>query len=280
MIPLRSFTFNNIGSTTLYLICKSISRPILPSIRPRTVEVNSVSGIYDFGAITHKTRNIKMQIAWITSTDYVDYRRQVRDIAAWLDTATWSDLIINDEPDKLYKARVVGGVDLESLLKYGRAEINFECQPYACALWSTGTGYTLDTAEYPWIADYPMIEAEAYTVDLTAPGNLVFDNPGTRAINYQSPQDSKFLITIIGTFTTLSLALGGKTLNYNAALATGTLVFDNVEMEVYIGSTNKLAYVSGDYATFLSCVPGENALYINGTNLNVTVTVDIIPLWL
>lgn len=275
-----SFIFNNINSESLGLVCRSISRPLLPSANERTVDVPGVSGVYDFGSETHKPRIVVMQIAWATMTTYVDFRKYVRVLANWLSTETWSDLIINDEPDKLYKARVIGGVDLESLQTLGQAQIRFECQPYAMGLWSTGIDYTWENANFPWVSDYPWTGIEAYHIALVAPGILNFTNPGTRKIDHKSPQGSKFLVTIQGAFSTLSLSLNGKTLNYNTAMTSGTIVFDNVEMEVHSGGVNKLAFVTGDYATFLTCLPGPNALAIAGTALNITATVDIIPLWI
>lgn len=275
-----NFTFNGIASQSLGLVAKSISRPILPSIRPRTVQINGVSGLYDFGRVAHDVRYIVMQIGWITKTDYYDYREKTHDIAAWLDTATWSDLIINDETDKAYKARVVGGVPLEQLFKLGIATVTFECQPYSYALFSSGDDVAWAGAETPWISSMTFLTAASYKKDFTTNGTLVFTNPGNQAINFRSPQQSKFDIKIDGTFSTLTLALNGKTINYTEALATGTLIFDSINLEVYVGSTNKLGVITGDYATFFECVAGENTLTVSGTNLNISVTIDLLPMWL
>lgn len=277
---IKQITFNGISSQSLGLYCKSISRPVLPSIRSRSIEIPGISGIFDFGAETHETRPIIVQIAWATAGTDFEFRQKIRDIAAWLDTETWEDLIFNDEPDKLYKAHVIGGVNLTSMNITGQATISFQCQPYAYALYSTGTEYTWATADFPWMSELPLDCELSYSEDFTSPGNLVFNNPGTQKSNYQSPQGSKFQILITGTFTTLTLALNGKTLNYTEALASGTLIIDNLDMTVYVGGTNKLSVVTGDYATFLSCIAGANTLAISGTALNITVTVDIIPMWL
>lgn len=277
-----NFTFNGITSQSLGLVAKSISRPILPPIRPRTVEINGVSGIYDYGRVAHTTRMITMQIGWITKTDYYAYRAKTHDIAAWLDTETWSDLIINDEPDKCYKARVVGGVNLEQLYKLGRAEVTFECQPYAYALLGTGDDTAWGDAETTWgsIMTWDTLLSYSSEVFSVASGSFTFNNPGNQAINFRSPQGSKFTITIYGIFWPITITLNGKSLTldyYN----TGYVVIDCINMTVTAdGVTNKLANVTGDYATFFECLPGDNTLTFTGEYITCSFLIDIIPMWI
>ena len=84
---------------------------------------------------------------------------------------------------------------------------------------------------------------------------------------------------VVGAWTTLTLSMNGKTLNYPVS-GSGTLTIDNVEMEVYLGTVNKYGVVTGDVDTFLSLVPGLNTLTIGGTGINATITIKYIPLWL
>jgi predicted phage tail component-like protein len=250
-----AFNFNNVESSVYSLVCKSIKRPLLPAVKVRRIEPVGVSGVYDSDENEYSMRSVIMSIAYV-GTDYTELRTRARSIAAWLSVGGWSKLIINDEPDKYYLAKVTSELDLKNLWESGTVEITFDCQPFA----------------------YSVTEVSE-SVALTAPGTKTFTNLGTRLINRKSPQGSKFKIEVAGAWTTLTLAMNGKTLNYPDA-GTGTLVIDNVEMEAYLGTVNKYGVVTGDVDTFLSLVPGSNTLTIGGTGINATVTIKYIPLWL
>lgn len=250
-----AFNFNNVESSMFDLVCRSIKRPLLPAVKVRRIEPVGVSGVYDIDENEYAMRRVSMGIAYI-GTSYPELRTRARSIAAWLSIGTWSKLIINDEPDKYYLAKVTDEIDLKSLWESGTAEITFDCQPFA----------------------YSVTE-EVESVVLTTTGTLEFTNLGTRTINRKSPQGSEFKIEVAGSWTTLTLSMNGKTLNYPVS-GTGTLVIDNVEMEAHLDAVNKYGVVTGDVDTFLSLVPGDNTLTIGGTGINATVTIKYIPLWL
>lgn len=250
-----AFNFNNIESSAYSLVCKSVKRPLLPAVKVRRIEPVGVSGVYDFDENEYAMRTVNMGVAYV-GTDYTELRTRARSIAAWLSVGAWSKLIINDEPDKYYLAKVTDEINLKGLWEAGIAEITFDCQPFA----------------------YSVTEV-VESVVLAAPGTKAFTNLGTRVINRKSPQGSKFTIEVAGSWTTLSLAMNGKTLNYPVA-GTGTLVVDNVEMEAYLDAVNKYGVVTGDVDTFLSLIPGANTLTVGGTGINATVTIKYIPLWL
>lgn len=252
-----NFIFNEIESNEFKLVCKSVKRPLLPAVKVRRVELPGISGVYDFDdeGVEFEMRTITMKIQYI-GTSYEELRSRARSIAAWLSTSSWAKLRIHDEDDKYYLAKVTNEIDLESLWESGTADIQFDCQPFA----------------------YSVIKV-SHVFDTTEEKNEDFTNPGTRLINYRSPQGSLSLIKVDGSWTTLSLSLNGKTLTYNTA-GSGLLIFDNVEMECLLDSANVFGNVGGDIDTFLKIIPGSNTIQVGGTDLNVTVTVEFIPLWL
>lgn len=252
-----AFSFNNVESSVFSLVCRSIKRPLLPAVKVRRIEPVGASGVYDLDLDENEysMRRMTMGIAYI-GTDYTELRTRARSIAAWLSVNGWLKLIVNDEPDKYYLAKVTDEIDLKGLWESGSAEIIFDCQPFA----------------------YSVVE-ETNSKILAAPGTLAFTNLGTRVINRKSPQGSKFKIEVVGSWTTLTLSMNGKTINYPVS-GTGTLVIDNIEMEAYLGIVNKYGVVMGDVDTFLSLIPGDNTLTIGGTGINATVTIKYIPLWL
>lgn len=250
-----SFSFNGIESSTYSLICRSVKRPILPAMKTQRVELPGSSGAYDFDGNEYDLRTVTMRVVYL-GTSYEELRTRARSIAAWLSTTTWKKLIINDEPDKYYLAKVTSETDLSTAWEAGEVEITFDCQPFAYA-----------------------VAESTFTFAVTSAINYEFSNSGTRRIDYKSPDGSKFKLTITGSWTTLTFGLNGLTLTYGEA-GSGTLVIDNVNMEVYLGTTNKFNELDGDIDTFLNLIPGTNTLAVGGTGLNVSVTINFIPMWI
>lgn len=250
-----SFSFNSLESSVFKLVCKSVKRPLLPAARTNRVEVPGSSGAYDFGGQEYSLRTVTISITYI-GTDYNELRTRAREIAAWLSTSDWSKLVINDEPDKYYLAKVTSEIDLESLWESGRAEITFDCQPFAY--------YYMDR-----VLTFPVIGSMSY----------VFINVGTREINFKSPYGSKFKITIVGSWTMLTLSMNGQTLTYANVGSNSTLIIDSIEMEVIQNGINKFDKLDGDIDTFLRIVPGNNTLSITGTGINASAIIEFIPLW-
>lgn len=250
-----SFSLNGVNSESFGLVCKSVTRPLLPTAKIKRVELAGASGVYDFDDNEYSLRPISMRMTYI-GTSYQELRSRARGIASWLAVGTWSPLIINDEPDKYYLAKITEQVDLESVWESGTAEINFDCQPFA----------------------YSVTE-KSYSVSSANAASYLFNNPGTRQIDYRSPRGSKFLIKIAGSWSSLSISLNGKTLNYGSA-GSGTLIVDNVEMEVTLGGANKFEFITGDIDTFLPVIPGDNTISVSGSGLSATVTIEFIPMWM
>lgn len=271
-----NFEYNDIESSIFNLVCKSVKRPLVPSVKATTISIYGKSGVIDYDNNDYNTKQIIMHIAYV-GKNYIELRQRAREIAAWLSIGKRAKLIINDEPDKYYLAKIVNEIDLNTLKRLGEADIIFECQPFAYMIADTSIDPTWVEADFPWIVDLPWNMIESYQFENA--GNFIFDNPGTKEINYQSPQGSQSLIKVNGSWTSLNISLNGKTLSYIEA-GTGEIIIDNVEMEVYLNGINKLSAIDGDIDSFLSVIPGENALQISGTGLNITTTIDFIPMWI
>jgi predicted phage tail component-like protein len=275
-----TFEFNSIVSSDFDIVTKSINRPLFPTMTPRTIEIFGKNGLYDYGANTYSTRKITVQIQYI-GTSFVELRQRARDIAAWLRTTTWGKLIFDDEPDKFYYARVYGQIDFENLRRLGTCSVEFECQPFAFCMVDTGDDLTWDDFDAPWMVEgITWVMSSTYTKTVTGNTSFVFDNPGTVNIGNDAPQGGKFDIVITGTWTTITLAVNGKTLTFSQAGASATLTIDNIEMECDVGGTNKLSYLSGDVDTFLHLIPGTNTITITGTGMNFSILVDFTPMWI
>lgn len=271
--------YKGIHSSLYDVYWKSTKRPLMPAIKRKTITVNGSSGIYDFGDNEYESVKISGKIIYISNNIY-ERKQRARQISAWLSSIKWEKLFFGDEPDKYYLARVDGQVDLDALISSGEANITFICQPFAYRIIDTAENLTWEEADIPWItAEIPWAMSDAYTFVATGAKSYTFDNPGTKEINYKSPQGSKSKIIINGSWSKLSFNMNNKTINYNES-GTGELVIDNVEMEVELNGINKLGAISGDLSTFFEIEPGENTLNISGTGLSITVTIDFAPMWL
>lgn len=273
---MKGFTFANIHSSTYELYVKSDNRTITPSLRKKSIIIPEKHGTTDFGNNTYETRNITMQLILVRKT-MEDLRQQARDIAEWISKDGL--LIFDDEPDKAYKAKVYNNIDIEEIAAYGKSKATFTCQPFAYMVVDTGDDLTWEEADFPWITDIPWNMAESYKFKATSNKDFDFNNPGTKEINFKSPQGSKSLIKINGSWTTLEIELNGNTLKYTET-GSGNLAIDNIEMEVKLNGTNKLSVLDGDIDEFITIIPGNNLVKIRGTDLNVEVTLDFIPMWI
>lgn len=270
-------TINGIHSSTLDLYLKSKSRPILPAIPDTYTQVAGRAGSY----LTQQQaadRIIQVQFT-SNNADLPSMRVSNRKIAAWLHTKERVRIIFDDEPDKFYYGKVDGVVDFEQFAASGVLMVTFRCQPFAAMVISTGADLTWEAANLPWCTAIPWAMVDAYRFTATGATSFAFTHLGTQELSYQSPKGSQSKIIITGSWTTLSLELNGKTLDYTASGA-GTLIIDSANMEVTLDNVNKLDELEGDIDSFLTIEPGENTIEITGTGLDVTVTLDFVPLWL
>jgi len=273
-----SFEYKGIHGSEYGIICKTDSRSLLPVVRRREFEIFGKSGIVDVGNNDYATKIMAVRLTYIGNS-LIGLRSQARLIAAWLNSKKWEKLIFDDEPDKYYLARAKDGIDLTNLHVTGEMTVEFECQPFAYMCTSTGEDPSWEDADFPWITDIPWNTIQSYQFSATGAKEFTFDNPGTQEIGCNSPQGSKFDLIISGSWATFEVSMNGKTLEYTEAGA-GTLIIDNVNMEVKLDGANKLSELDGDIDSFLNVIPGENTIEIDGTDLNVTVTIDFTPMWL
>lgn len=249
-----AFKFNDIESSVFDLVCQSVRRPLLPAVKQQRVELSNSSGVYDFNNSEYGLRQVAMKVMYI-GKDYYELRSRARQIAAWLGTDDWTRLIIHDEPDLYYSAKITSESELQSMWEAGVAEVVFDCQPFA----------------YSLVEESKKFKPSNGTV-------YNFTNPGTRAINYKSPPGSKFNVVVTGSWNTLTLKMNDKTLTYKTS-GSGTLVLDSLAMDVLLNGANRFDSIDGDIDEFFQINPGDNTLTVTGSGLDINMSVDYIPMW-
>lgn len=100
------FTFGGVSSSSLNLIVLGNPVPLMPEISEQSEEMPGLDGGYDFG-IQYKAKIIPVTVRLLNSTSKADYKAKLRNLAAILNPRLGAkELIFDDEPDKMYLARL------------------------------------------------------------------------------------------------------------------------------------------------------------------------------
>lgn len=247
---MKELTFNGIRAVAdMGLKVQSRVRNILPEPFIAVEEIPGMDGDYDFSEVNPDSRTkykpyvdeITFSIIEPDSDAVID---KAREIADWL-ACGQAQLIYDDDPSVYRIARIINKLSIEAqLIKLRTFTAQFKCQPLAFAINEIQTTFE----------------------NITAAAEKTVANPGT----YVKPK-----ITVTGSFTTLVLTCGSKTLTYSEAISGSTLVIDFEKMSCIKDiNTNKSAKLSGSFFEFVN---GNNVLSIGGTGLNCDVTVSFRP---
>lgn len=124
------FTFDGKHSSefNLYLLRSPIH---LMGTRDRYLSTPDHHGDWDFG-FDFEGRTIELE-CFIRATSESDLRSRLRNIAAWLDPSKGErDLLLDTEPDKIYRVRFAGQVNVEMVARSGRFTLPFRASsPFA-----------------------------------------------------------------------------------------------------------------------------------------------------
>ncbi|MDR1755095.1 MAG: phage tail family protein [Eubacterium sp.] len=259
-----AFSFNGIHASAFNLVCRSVIRPLLPPVKTRRVELSGVSGAYDYPSSEYDLRQITMRIIYI-GENYYELRSRAREIAAWLAAEDFSKLIMDDENDKYYLAKVTSELDLSHFWESGAIDVIFDCQPFAYSM-------------------------NAQNVIITGSG--IITNPGTRKIGNTSPPGSVLTLTCMSVPNNTRILVNGGTPNVgyfiygnetSVTTPAGDLIVDVTNMKATIGDQNAYPYLGGNIDRFFDLQPGNNtiAAFVGGTTtpLNLQMRVEYIPMW-
>jgi predicted phage tail component-like protein len=158
------FTYNDIESNDYDIVAKSIDRALLPRLRKREISIPGKHGTYDFGSNRYDNRIITVEIKFIGST-FNNLRLNARDIAEWLSSESYKELVFSDEPLKYYLAKIYNESALQNLLRLGSATLMFECQPHALSTITSLDDVYLDS-DVLLDSDIALGGTTAYTISL------------------------------------------------------------------------------------------------------------------
>lgn len=182
-----------------YVKVRNVQVGLLPPVSQKVVEIPGRAGSYDFGNQLG-SREIKVDFI-IKASSPSDLRTKARDFAKWLYTEEPAQLVILDEPDKCYMAKVTGDTDLQETLRLGEGTVTFYCaDPFAYGIEKsrlvTSSGYAVtevlvfpdiltdsnnDGALDGWTRNYPSTFDTIFAVDTEKNAQMirVTSSPGT-----------------------------------------------------------------------------------------------------
>lgn len=126
------FTFKNKHSSDFDMYVKSIDRTVKPTMNSSEITIPGRHGSYDNNINnTYSPRDIKVKCGSLKNKDWYELRKNIRILAAWLNGS--GILIFDDEPDKMYNAKIYEAMSLEQVELYpgGTFDVTFHCQPFA-----------------------------------------------------------------------------------------------------------------------------------------------------
>lgn len=242
------------------LTLRESQRPALPPTVDRSYTVPFMHGAYDFGADLGP-RPLPLECAFNERNPYMLQRRISALAAHLLDgdgRPRTMSLIYANQPDLQYFVRFSGQLPTTREAGLGRFNLPFIAfDPFAYSIYESDD-INVDT---PVMVDTELSVDAAYDFYVNGPAALPIDNFG--------PLNVKPIIEISGSFSTLSLTVGGVVTTYNVPMS-GTLALDFQRGLARIGSTNVMLNTN---ARFGALPPGVSAVIVGGSGLNFSMSV-------
>lgn len=268
---LYGVTFNGMHSSNYKAYLRSDNRMILPTLNKREISIPGKNGTYDFDENTYENKKIDVHFT-IVETSLIELRLKARQIALWLSTTTKKQLIFDDEPDKYYMAKIYGNISLDEIAYTGTFSVSFECEPFAYFITSTSQDILLGNEFLKLGSEITLGNSSNYIFDISGNSNFLVENFGTFTV--------RPIVIISGSFSSFSVTVNGKTINYTEAISNNTVTINNSKYTIKAGDINKLSVCTGDLINFFELTPGLNNVSVSGLSLNCTVTFDFKPLFL
>ena len=224
-----NFTFKNTSSTSFEGLCVTSLPPITkPSMRTEEIKIDGKDGstFRDLGYSTYKKT---IEIAKIGNVN-------IENLKSWLDGE--GRLVLSNESDKYYNAKIIDNIDYSRLMLYDKDKITFVVQPYKYS--------TTETKQ---------------TFNITNETSIAITNSGNCK--------SKPKITIYGSGT-INLSLNGTQIFVITLGEEGNITIDVDKMEAYKEGILKNRLVTGNYDNFCLST-GSNTIAFTGTVTKIEI---------
>ena len=268
-------TFKGLHSYTAFkLIMLSDNRQVLSDVTRQTKQIPGY-GTVDFGNDTYNEKALSVRLTYVAAS-LEALQTQAEQIGGWLfNDGKYYDLIFDDAPNRKFKAKVTGKINLKQSGKIGELSVEFICNPsYPFALDNSPVS-PADVAER-LLWDTATLDGIQYLQTFSAYGDMRFTVGGTMPV--------KPIIEIIGYIP------AGFTLIYGDFLwqTTQDILYDSIIIDcnaqtVLRGSdgVNLFPIVAGNYDDYFELQTGQQKIGISGVEgafpYNLSVSVQFTP---
>ena len=218
-----NFSFKGISSTSFNIIVNSLPPISKPAMRVEETEIDGVDGTI-FEDLGYESYDKKIKIT-ITENN-------IDKLISWLNGE--GNLVLSNEPDKYYKAKVISKIDFERLIKYEPVEVTFRVQPFK---------YKNELKEFNI--------AKETSIDVYNLGNTI----------------SKPIITITGTGN-IEVSLNGNHQFTLSMIEDNIITLDSEKQDAYYGTTLKNRKMNGE---FINLNIGKNQISWTGSITKIEI---------
>ena len=265
-------TFKGIHSSTFFLVMKSNNRQPLSNVTRYTQQVPGLHGVIDYGNDTYAETQKTVLLQYNYHLSMANLMEQAEKVAAWLyNDGEYHDLIFDDQPTRIFKAKVVSQIDVSPGNSLVGLSVTFVCNPP----WPYVNGVLQTPEEIIW--QTAVKDGNQYMQAFTAPGHMRFTNIGTLA----AVPKIKLLNNIPAG---LKLTYNGDSWQYDASLTNDGIIIDSANQTVTRASDGHNLYqnVNPTKDTYFYFAPGQVNIDVTATGLgawpnNLIIIVEFTP---
>lgn len=240
---------------------RSAKRPILAGTVDSTSAIAGKHGAFYFGAkltplqfgldcAMFMNNPVELQLAADRLAEFIlDVAGSPREL----------ELVFDIKPGKKYNVYYSGGLDIGRVVGFGQFTLPFTAfDPFS---YQTDLSNTLTWDSEVLMDNDQLTFEDGFDFAILGPQTVEVVNYGALEI---WPT-----IQILGSFVSLFIKIGDRTLVYGEAVSAGTVTIDNERMQARLSATNKNNKVSGRW---VKLAPGRNSVEIGGTGLHCSVS--------
>lgn len=231
-----SMTWHGVNSETVYCYVEKYPDIMMPKRKRQKFSVPGRNGdiIIDEDAFENVQQKYEIYIS--AKRSGLSLAETVRRVVAWLLVPGYQTLVDSYNSGITRYAALVGGYEIrDSLLRYGKATLYFDCKP------------------------------QRYLNSYLNTGTTISSSPGT--ITNPTMQTARPKIKLSGSGNGGILKVGGTQVSISGAV--NNVLIDSEELNCTRGSTEANSSMSGDFPTL---APGDNAIEFSGSITSITIT--------
>lgn len=241
-------------------------RPMAAPTRDYTLEIPNRHGAWDFGAdLGPKPFSLPCHL---TEETAAGLQAAIDQVANHLFDATGRPrtlkLVFEEDPEKYTMVRFSGSLPINRIFGIGKFTlplIAYDPFKYLFVL----------NNEITWASKEITFEMRGIKWGSRGGDAQTFNSPGYYHTWSNGTKNVRPTITINGSADELSLSVNGETLTLDP-FADDEIIIEGGSYSVTKNGANALGLVTGNLGNFVM-IPGENQIYIDGKNIDVTVSV-------